>query len=194
MKENQGNKEKSKNTLVLSRKNKIFLLAIVVIIVVVIVGVVIWQKNKDRKDTPVVEGPENLDTYVLSMDAAPGESEIKDVNAKLLEKKSTDGIEIEEIKYISGGGQTRVKLKLKNTTEEEIREKYVKLTYIDTKGKEMETLDMFVASIPAEETTIVYNNTAVEITKAVEYKMQVVSMKEETVLPEDYVPPVPEEE
>lgn len=178
----------------MTTRNIIILVVSVCVILAIIIGIVVWNNSKKKQPEPIAQGPENLDTYVLSMDVAQGESEIKEVNSKLLEKKSAEGIQIEEIKYISGGGQTRVKLKLKNTTEEEIREKYVKLTYMDSKGKEMETLDMFVASIPAEESTIVYNNTAIEITKAVEYKMQVVDMNEETVLPEGYEPPAPEEE
>lgn len=119
-------------------KVKIVLIIIIIAIIAGLIGIIIYVNNLNNK---------NDETYVVKEDGT-----IVNTSENVLQKKTVNGIEIDNINVIEKDGVTEITGELKNVSGKRVEGFYVMIDLIDKNGQVLVGLGSYIQPVDKDGT------------------------------------------
>ena len=160
------------------KKKLILLVILIIILIIVVVGSVIiindLEKNKLNEQNNEEELlPPDVQNKVVEEFVKVLENGVKkNISNKIKETKTFDGLEITNVDFYYSNGQTIFKADLTNKTNQDFKEKIVKLVLLDEQQNEIAKIPTVLNNVKASQKITIESSTTLDFSNAYDYKIE----------------------
>lgn len=151
------------------KKNEMIIVGIIVAVMLIILGIVIINKNKNSVTDNEPQNTINTTNEEFTNVQSDG-TKINTSN-KLAETKKFDGLEISNITLTEKNGESYLRAIVKNTTSQTKGNEMILLTIINKEGKTLTTINGYLDTIEAGETSMLSIKTSADFANAYDFKV-----------------------